>query len=127
MRGPSRAAILAMQTKAETPTGYPTGDQCNKRHGEFWIRAARAQYGEVTALPGYPIVRMVEGWARYADSHRERFESSIGEDYVLGPEWESIGKSLLALLNGEIQPLDGGLTDGVIRDILKANDCDGES
>lgn len=66
------------------------------------------------------IVHMLEAWARYADDHRARYESPIGEDYVLGPEWRDIGLGIRGLLNGETGRLDCGTLDGFILDTLKA-------
>lgn len=67
------------------------------------------------------IVPLLVGWATYADEHYTRFESVIGDDYVLGPEWAKIGDALLGLLNGELGRLDGGSLDGAIREILRTN------
>lgn len=50
----------------------------------------------------------------------------IGEDYVLGPEWATIGRALLALLNGETGRLDCGTLDGIIRDTLRAEGTEDE-
>src|SRR5256885_1826352 len=47
------------------------------------------------------VAGMLRAWARYADQHRERYDASIGDDGVLGPEWAAIGMALLGLLNGE--------------------------
>ncbi len=66
---------------------------------------------------------MVQGWADYARTHRNRFESTIGEDYVLGPQWQAIGEGLLGLLNGETGALDCGTLDGFIRDTMEAHGC----
>jgi len=96
--------------------------QWGQRHFRGWTRGFNGK-GENHESA---IVRMVHSWAMYADAHAIRFESSIGEDYVLGPEWEAIGKGLLGLLNGETGELDCGTVDGMIRDILKANGFDGE-
>jgi hypothetical protein len=57
----------------------------------------------------------------YADAHAERFESSIGDDYVLGPIWERMGRTIGELLNGETGRLDCGTIDGMIRDVLERN------
>ena len=62
-----------------------------------------------------PIARLIQAWADYADQHRTRHESPIGDDGVLGVEWERIGRALLGLLNGELDDLDGGTLDGMIR------------
>ena len=64
---------------------------------------------------------MAKGFAQYAETHQRQFESTIGEDYVLGPEWAQIGKGILGLLNGETCRLDCGTVDGFIRDTFTAN------
>lgn len=66
------------------------------------------------------MVKMLTGWLEYQSAHAERFKSGIGDDYVLGPEWEAIGNALRGLLNGETGWLDCGTLDGVILDALKA-------
>ena len=84
----------------------------------YWSRHERA----ILAPQGSeaPVVGMLKSWLTYADVHRERFESGIGEDYVLGPEWAKIGVGLLGLLNGECGRLDCGTVDSIIRATLKA-------
>lgn len=67
------------------------------------------------------VVRMLSAWAGYAKAHREKFESTIGEDYVLGPAWEEIGLGIRALLNGETGRLDCGTLDAFILDTLGGN------
>lgn len=70
--------------------------------------------------PERPFIGMLRGWLEYADTHRTRFESGIGEDYVLGPEWERIGRGLRAMLNGDLgRRLDCGALDSIILDALK--------
>lgn len=71
-----------------------------------------------------PMVEMISAWAQYAIQHQRRFESTIGEDYVLGPNWQAIGEGLLGLLNGETGRLDCGTLDGFIRDTMKTNDIE---
>lgn len=68
------------------------------------------------------IVHLIRGWAEYADAHFHRFESTIGEDSVLGEEWAQIGSALRGLLNGELGRLDGGTLDGLILEIATHND-----
>ena len=70
------------------------------------------------------IAGMIKAWAHYADAHRTRYEASIGDDGFLGPEWAEIGKSLRALLNGDLGQMDGGTLDDMICDILSANGFD---
>lgn len=67
-----------------------------------------------------PIVDGIEAWARYADTHRTRYESSIGEDNVLGGAWLDWGRALRMLLNGETGRLDCGTLDAFILDTLAA-------
>lgn len=70
--------------------------------------------------PERPIANMLRAWLQYAETHRERYDSGIGEDYVLGPAWEAIGRSLRTLLNGECGRLDCGAIDAILNDQLKA-------
>ena len=73
-----------------------------------------------------PLLYMIQGWIDYAASHKSRFGSEVGEDYVLGDEWFAIGMALLGLLNGDLGRLDGGTLDTIIRDNLieQGYDCD---
>jgi len=70
------------------------------------------------------LKQLALAWLMYADSHQERFESTIGDDQFLGPEWAKIGAALRELLNGELGRLDGGTLDGVLYDTLKAEGFD---
>ena len=67
---------------------------------------------------------MIQALANYADAHQARYESPIGQDGVLGPQWEVIGTALLELLNGDLGALDGGTLDGLLRDMLHAEGFD---
>lgn len=100
--------------KMPNDTGWQT------RH----VAALRSPHGPETG-----IALMLEGWAKYADAHRARYESGIGEDYVLGDEWETIGRSIRALLNGECGRFDCGTLDAFLSDTLHAEgfdpDCGG--
>lgn len=73
------------------------------------------------------IVVMLRAWLGYADQHKAQYESTIGEDGFLGPEWAKMGASLLELLNGELGRLDGGTLDTIIREALTAEGFDPES
>jgi hypothetical protein len=70
------------------------------------------------------IVAMIAGWADYADTHKARYESGIGEDGVLGPAWAAMGGNLRTLLNGELGGLDGGTLDGFLCNTLTAEGFD---
>lgn len=64
------------------------------------------------------LVLMFKGWLMYADAHLADYESPIGDDMILGPEWASIGKGLRNLLNGELGRMDAGTLDSVVVDAL---------
>jgi hypothetical protein len=63
---------------------------------------------------------LIRGWALYADAHRERYGSGIGDDGVLGPEWAKMGEAIRGLLNGDIGSLDAGTLDAFIGETLRA-------
>lgn len=86
-----------------------------------------AQHNEAIDYPkGFevPVVRMLLYWAKYAEEHNKRFESPIGEDYVLGPQWQTLGESIRGLLNGETGRLDCGTLDGFILQTMRENGFD---
>lgn len=66
-----------------------------------------------------PMAGMIHSWLDYADRHKARFESGIGDDYVLGPHWAAIGADLRQLLNGDCGRFDCGTLDGLILGVLK--------
>jgi hypothetical protein len=68
-----------------------------------------------------PIVRMLHFWEMYAVEHQKRWESPIGEDYVLGDYWTDIAKGIRGLLNGETGRLDCGTLDSFILETLREN------
>lgn len=82
-------------------------------------------------LPRAPFERafvsLLGGWLLYADAHRNAYESVLGEDGVLGPCWESIGRGLRGLLNGELDRLDGGTLDTILCETLQANGIEEEA
>jgi hypothetical protein len=74
--------------------------------------------------PERSIVGLLKGWIDYTNQHAARYESGIGDDGVLGPEWESIGRGILGLLNGESGRLDCGTLDSLIRNVLSSEGFD---
>jgi hypothetical protein len=68
----------------------------------------------------HPVASMVRSLAKYADDYAERYESTLGSDYVLGKAWLEMAKGTLTLLNGELGGLDGGTMDSLIRDMMRA-------
>ena len=95
---------------AELPEALPSGA---RRHG-YQVRHVRAWHN------GGPIVGMIRALALYADMHAERFESPLGEDYVLGPAGLDMLKGLRTLLNGELGGLDCGTLDTLAHDMAEA-------
>ncbi|GAC1496209.1 MAG: hypothetical protein NVS1B2_16170 [Vulcanimicrobiaceae bacterium] len=62
------------------------------------------------------LVGALTAWNKYAAAHLARYESPIGEDYVLGPAWIQWGNALRTILNGETGRLDcGSIDSGIYR------------
>ena len=69
-----------------------------------------------------PFIDMLKGWVMYAENHLGRYETPIGEDYVMGQVWENIGHALLEFLNGETGPrLNRAHLNSFIRQTMKDN------
>jgi hypothetical protein len=69
----------------------------------------------------FALVAMLRGWQTYANTHRKRYGSLIGNDGVLGEPWQEIGRSIRDLLNGEAGRLDCGTLDAFILNTLSDN------
>lgn len=68
------------------------------------------------------IVGMLQAWALYAQDHKDRYDSPIGEDGVLGDEWKAIGLGIKGLLGGETgSRLDCGTLSTFISKTLAGN------
>lgn len=70
------------------------------------------------------IVGLFRAWYQYAVLHELRFESMIGEDYILGPAWTNIGSALRTLLNGECGSLDCGTLDHFVTQTMREHNVD---
>lgn len=84
-------------------------------------RYVRGCFGLLSAnfpRPGAQVVRSIDEWCSYAIAHQERFESKIGDDYVLGPAWARWGFALRELLNGDMGAADCGTLDTILCDNL---------
>lgn len=92
----------------ETPN-YPDTTQWKQRHLDA---VTLPRNNEV------PIVQALRAWLYYADMHRNRYESGIGEDGVLGPAWAQWGDALRQLLNGDCGRLDCGTLDSILCNTL---------
>jgi hypothetical protein len=93
------------------------GCEWGKRHAEAFNYPLGSEIG---------VVELMQAAAAYADSHRQRYSTGIGDDGVLGEHWEAIVRGILGLLNGDCGRLDCGTLDGTLRDMLAAEgfDCD---
>lgn len=60
----------------------------------------------------------------YADAHLDRYESPIGDDYILGAAWADMARAFLALLDGETGRFDCGDLDGRVRDLATKHGVD---
>lgn len=107
------ATILDLSYVAPTPGNM--GD---------WKERHMAAVNNPTRSLGGGVVMGLKAWVLYAEQHAQRFESDIGQDYVLGPAWAQWGLSLRTLLNGELGGLDGGTLDHIIYQNLKEQGYD---
>lgn len=126
---PYRQKAAHMSTDKKIPAGMaiaraehdridtmPSDSGWQVRHRNAW----HSPFGS----PERPVRDMIVGWLMYADQHRERFGSTIGEDGVLGADWAAIGSGLLGLLNGETGRFDCGTLDAIIGNALEAEGFD---
>ena len=99
------------------------GNAWGARHVGGWktAEANTTQAMGASAKVWQAVVKMLLALAEYADGHTSRYESSIGQDGVLGDDgWLSILKGVRVLLNGELGPLDGGTLDRLLFDMAEA-------
>jgi hypothetical protein len=67
---------------------------------------------------------MVIGWLEYAEAHKIRYGTKVGEDCVIGAEWEVIGDALKGLLGGDCGArFDCGTLARFIRSTMILNGC----
>lgn len=70
------------------------------------------------------VVTGLRAWLTYAEHHKRRYGSGIGEDYFLGDYWGAWGFALLGLLNGATGRLDCGTLSTILRETLEAEGWD---
>lgn len=71
---------------------------------------------------GTALIDMLQGWENYAIAHKKRYESPIGNDYVLGEYWAETGLAIKRLLDGETGGLDSGsISANIIKIIEQEN------
>lgn len=98
------------------------------RHDEAIYHAGIASAPHRLLKQEFNIATMISSWAAYAETYKKDFEGQVGDDYVLGPHWESIGDGLRGLLNGDTgSRLDCGTLDGFILDTMQANGVETEN
>ncbi|MGE3279717.1 MAG: hypothetical protein AB7H90_03335 [Alphaproteobacteria bacterium] len=105
-----------MKTLDWTPN-HPDTSGWKERHN-LAVRQSRMMTSAEKLELETQIARAIHAWVYYAEAHRKRFESPIGEDYVLGPAWARWGFALHELLNGETGRLDCGTLSSIINDNL---------
>jgi hypothetical protein len=85
------------------------GPHCNS-YGKITVSASQhinALAGKTNDF-GRSLIKMLDGWQDYAKSHEVRYESPIGDDYVIGVYWAELGLAIKRLLDGETGGLDCG-------------------
>jgi hypothetical protein len=96
-----------------------------RRHNEAFDSVVRPTAGEPRDFEAC-IILVLDGWLNYAEAHKARYESPIGEDGVLGAEWTRIARGIRGLLNGECGRLDCGTLDGFILRTARENGVEEE-
>ncbi len=95
-------------------TGLDPRASWRRRHGSAWL--------------GSPIAQLIRGAVIYIDAYQDRFHSRIAEDRILGEQGiRPILEGLFTMLNGELNGLDGGVLDGLLRDVSRAAGYDPET
>lgn len=103
---------MAIRTLEWLPNTADTGGW-KARHMQEILRA-RNNPPSLSKNHAIAMVRAFDAWIDYALAHQKRFDSPIGEDYVLGPAWARWGFALRELLNGEAGSLDCGTLDSIL-------------
>jgi hypothetical protein len=90
------------------------------RHVAAWEGSVREVVDRSVRLREVALKQSIIGWALIGDTHEQMFESKMGDDGFLGPEWKKIGKGLRAQLNGQCGRFDCGTLDALICNIARA-------
>ena len=89
-----------------------------RRREEPWAKSHvdkfTKSYRSWSVTTDKPLVWFINAIAGYADCHRNKYQSEIGEDGVLGDGMKGIIEGLRTLLNGVLCGLDGGEMDKLI-------------
>lgn len=121
-RPPSAVQMLDNATTRALTKALRDGDGYMQKHSSEMVRS------RFNDNAGAAIVDLLKAWAKYADAYANEFDGSrIGDDGVLGDEWQDIGKAILGLLNGPTGALDCGTVDRLVRKIATAYGLDGDT
>lgn len=94
-------------------------DPTDKKIIPDWLRIHRAAMTEPRTPHERAVVGLVTGLAEYAEAHAQSYLTTIGEDYVLGPEFVDACKAVRGLLNGETGRLDCGTIDRFLCELIE--------
>lgn len=73
------------------------------------------------------LANTLSALGEYADAYHRRYrDSRLGEDGVLGEEWQQMLRGFVGLLNGETGGLDAGALDAAARDLHRWAGFEGE-
>lgn len=104
---------IAMNSIANAMSKAFQQNEYGKRHAEAWLHPRKGSEAMIKGL--------ILGWIEYADQYHQSssFEphGALAKDYYAGREWLAIGQSIISLLSMDLGRLDGGLLDGLIREI----------
>lgn len=72
---------------------------------------------------GNALKQIVEHAERYATAYKQEFDTQIGQDHVLGPEFTALLSAVHALLNGPTGNVDCGRLSGAIHRLGEWAEC----
>jgi len=72
-----------------------------------------------------PLASMIEALAKYVDDYHKKYKGPIGHDRIIGDEGiKNMLNGIITLLNGELDGLDGGTCDQIVRKIAEIGEID---
>jgi len=72
-----------------------------------------------------PISSIIESIAKYIDDYHKKYQSPIGHDRIIGDEGvKKMLNGIISLLNGELDGLDAGTCDQIVRKIAEIGEID---
>lgn len=93
----------------------PSNETCDviRKHLEQMGNTVNAQALRHAAHNGHPLLIAMDSLLRAARTYSTRFESTLAEDYVLGPDWLAAAKGVRGLLDGDFGPIDSGTVEEI--------------